>query len=78
MISNWTTMAGLEMGQGKPQKLRRTFVNEARKRLLDGVGKNTCYLGRPGRWGRGGEYNTTWQVVHDVPRRELLGDIEVR
>ena len=55
--------------------LSLSLGNEARKRLLDGVGKNTCYLGRPSRWG---EYNTTWQVVDDVPRRELLGDIEVR
>ena len=51
--------------------------DEARKRLLDGVGKNTCYLGQPGRWGRGGEYNATWQVVDNVPHREMLGDIEV-
>jgi predicted transcriptional regulator of viral defense system len=48
------------------------------KRLLDGTGKSTCYLGQPGRWGRGGEYNATWRVVDNVPRRELLGDIEVR
>jgi predicted transcriptional regulator of viral defense system len=52
--------------------------DEARTHLLDRVGKNTCYLGQPGRWGRGGEYNATWQVVDNVPRRELLGDIEVR
>lgn len=49
-----------------------------RKRLLGGTGKNTCYLGQPGRWGGGGEYNATWRVVDNVPRRELLGDIEVR
>jgi predicted transcriptional regulator of viral defense system len=48
------------------------------KRLLDATGKSTCYLGQPGRWGRGGEYNATWRVVDNVPRRELLGDIEVR
>lgn len=35
MIANWATTARLEMSQGKPQKLRRTFANEARKRLLD-------------------------------------------
>lgn len=52
--------------------------DEARKHLLGGVGKNTCYLGQPGRWGRGGEYNATWRVVDNIPRRELVGDIEVR
>jgi predicted transcriptional regulator of viral defense system len=54
-------------------------MNDAtRKRLLDGTGKSTCYLGQPGRWGRGGAYDATWRVVDNVPRRELLGDIEVR
>lgn len=49
-----------------------------RRRLRDATGKSTCYLGQPGRWGRGGKYNATWRVVDNVPRRELLGDIEVR
>jgi predicted transcriptional regulator of viral defense system len=51
---------------------------EARERLLRGTGKNTCYLGQPSRWGRGGAYNATWRVVDNVPRSELLGDVEVR
>jgi len=46
--------------------------------MLRGTGKSTCYLGQPGRWQRGGEYNATWRVVDNVPRRELLGDVEVR
>jgi len=52
--------------------------DETRRRLLEGTGRSTCYLGQPGRWGRGGEYNATWRVVDNVPRRELLGDVEVR
>ena len=52
--------------------------NETRRRLLEGIGKSTCYLGQPGRWGGGGEYNATWRIVDNVPRRELLGDVEVR
>ena len=51
---------------------------EARERLLRGTGKTTCYLGQPGRWGRGGEYNATWRMVDNVPRQALLGDIEGR
>ena len=51
---------------------------EPRERLLRGSGRNTCYLGQPGRWGRGGAYSATWRVVDNVPRRELLGDVEVR
>lgn len=49
-----------------------------RQRLRDRTGKSTCYLGQPGRWGRGGAYDATWRVVNNVPRRELLGDVEVR
>jgi predicted transcriptional regulator of viral defense system len=51
---------------------------EIRAWLLRGTGKNTCYLGQPGRWGRGGKYHATWRVVDNVPRQSLLGDIEVR
>ena len=50
----------------------------ARTRLLDTVGKSTPYLGRPGQWGTGGEYDATWHVVDNVPRQELLAEIEVR
>ncbi len=51
--------------------------DEASRQLLDGIGRSTCYLGQPGRWGRGGKFNATWQVVDNVPQRELFGDIEV-
>lgn len=54
------------------------LADETRKMLRDGTGESTCYLGQPGRWGRGGAYNATWRVVDNVPRRELLGDVEVR
>lgn len=49
-----------------------------RQRLREATGKNTCYLGQPSRWGRGGAYDATWRVVDNVPRRELLGDVEAR
>jgi len=52
--------------------------DETRHRLLAGTGNSTCYLGQPGRWGRGGEYDAIWRVVVNVPRRELLGDVEVK
>jgi len=50
----------------------------ARTRLLDTVSKSTPYLGRTGQWGTGGEYDATWHVVDNVPRRELLAEIQVR
>jgi len=48
-----------------------------RERLLAAVGRSTCYLGRPSRWGTGGDYDRTWHIVDNVPRQELLSEIEV-
>ncbi len=45
--------------------------------LLAHVGKSTCYLGQPSQWKKGGEYDTTWHIVDNIPRRELLADTEV-
>jgi len=49
-----------------------------RDRLLANVGKSTPYLGRPSQWGTGGDYDATWHIVDNVPRQELLAEIEVR
>lgn len=49
-----------------------------RDRLVAGVGKSTPYLGRPSQWGTGGDYDATWRIVDNVPRQELLAEIEVR
>lgn len=49
----------------------------ARDLMLSGVGKSTRYLGRRSRWGTGGEYDATWRIVNNVPREELLAEIEV-
>ncbi len=51
--------------------------SSARDRLMEGVGKSTPYLGRTGQWDTGGDYDATWRVVDNVPRRELLAEIEV-
>jgi len=59
--------------------LNLSIDEDIRNRLLiNGVGKSKCYLGQPRRWKTGGDYNSTWQVVDNIPRRELLGEIEVR
>ena len=50
----------------------------ARELLLAGVGRSTPYLGRRGRWGTGGAYDAVWRIVDNIPRRELLAEIEVR
>lgn len=42
------------------------------------IGKATTYLGVPTRWGRGGDYDANWQIVDNVPRHELLAEIQVR
>jgi predicted transcriptional regulator of viral defense system len=58
--------------------LRLPVTEPARDLLLAGIGKSTPYLGRPGKWGTGGEYDATWRIVDNVPRQELLAEIEVR
>jgi predicted transcriptional regulator of viral defense system len=57
--------------------LRLPVAAQAHDLLLTRVGKSTPYLGRPGQWGTGGEYNSTWRIVDNVPRPELLSEIEV-
>jgi predicted transcriptional regulator of viral defense system len=42
------------------------------------VADGKCYLGQPGRWGTGGNYNSTWLVVDNVPRNELIAELEVK
>jgi len=49
----------------------------ARAVLLAATGKSTPYLGRSGHWGTGGDYDATWRVVNNIPRQELLSEIEV-
>jgi predicted transcriptional regulator of viral defense system len=58
--------------------LRLPITEQARDLLLARIGKSTPYLGRPGQWGTGGEYNARWRIVDNVPRQELLAEIEVR
>jgi predicted transcriptional regulator of viral defense system len=50
---------------------------QARDLLLGAVDKSTPYLGRPGQWGTGGDYDATWRIVDNVPRQELLAEIEM-
>jgi len=57
--------------------LNAPLGTSARNRLLAGVGKSTPYLGRLSQWGTGGEYDATWHIIVNVPRRELLAEIEV-
>ena len=49
-----------------------------RQTLLAHVGKATTYLGQLEQWKTGGDYNATWQIIDNVPRHELLAEIEVR
>lgn len=57
--------------------LQLSLGEAVRTRLLDAVGKSTPYLGRRSRWGIGGDYDATWHIVDNVPRRVLLSEIEV-
>jgi predicted transcriptional regulator of viral defense system len=48
-----------------------------RESLLAAVGQSTAYLGRPGHWGIGGNYDAVWRIVDNVPRREVLAEVEI-
>ena len=50
----------------------------ARAGLLAGVGQSTTYLGRPSQWGTGGRYHSDWRIVDNIPRDEMLAEMEVR
>jgi predicted transcriptional regulator of viral defense system len=50
-----------------------------RSSLLDkAVQKSKCYLGQPAHWGTGGEYSPIWQIVDNLPRKELFAELEVK
>jgi predicted transcriptional regulator of viral defense system len=52
---------------------------EIRNSLLEKANANgKCYLGQPGRWGKGGDYSSTWKVVDNIPRNELFAELEVK
>jgi predicted transcriptional regulator of viral defense system len=58
-------------------RLRLPGAEQARDRLVAAIGKSTPYLGRPGLWGTGGEYDATWQIVDNLPSQELMSEIEI-
>ncbi len=51
---------------------------DVRQTLLAQIGKATSYLGQIEQWKTGGAYNATWQIVDNIPRHDLLAEIEVR
>jgi predicted transcriptional regulator of viral defense system len=57
--------------------LRLPLESPTRASLQTGVGQSTAYLGRPSQWGTGGSYDADWRLVDNVPRHELLAEVEV-
>lgn len=51
------------------------LVPELEGRLLAGIGQSKTYLGPLRQWGTGGDYNSKWQVVVNVPEAQLMGEI---
>jgi predicted transcriptional regulator of viral defense system len=55
------------------------IINEVRNSLLEKIVANgKCYLGQPNRWGKGGDYSSTWRVVDNIPRNELYAELAVK
>ncbi len=50
---------------------------EVEESLLSGIGKSKAYLGPVSRWGTGGDYDSKWQVVVNVPKVQLMDEIRV-
>lgn len=48
-----------------------------RNTLLQNINHNKCYLGRPNKWGKGGNFDTTWQIVANIPDTEIFSEIRV-
>lgn len=59
------------------EALELPLETRIRETLLTHVGKATTYLGQTEQWKTGGDYNATWQIVSNIPRHELLAEVEV-
>lgn len=85
---DWATIAGYALrfeSQALLQRLgflidllRLPVPAEVRDRLLGAIGRSTPYLGRPGSWGTGGDYNPIWRIVDNLPREALMAETEVQ
>ncbi|MFC1521901.1 type IV toxin-antitoxin system AbiEi family antitoxin [Elusimicrobiota bacterium] len=45
--------------------------------LLTQIKKDPAYLGSPKRWGKTGERNKRWNLILNVPQKELLGEVRI-
>jgi predicted transcriptional regulator of viral defense system len=41
------------------------------------VARNPAYLGSPSRWGKEGKHEERWNLILNVPREELLGEVRI-
>lgn len=59
------------------EALGDTLPPDLEDRLLAGINRSRTYLGPLRQWGTGGEYNSKWQVVVNVPEAQLMGEIRI-
>lgn len=45
--------------------------------LKSQVKKDPAYLGKPKRWGSAGQHNKRWNLILNVPKRDLMGEIRI-
>jgi predicted transcriptional regulator of viral defense system len=57
------------------ETLGGTLPPKLEAKLLAGIGRSKTYLGPIRQWGTGGDYNSKWQVVVNVPEAQLMGEI---
>jgi predicted transcriptional regulator of viral defense system len=58
-------------------QLKLELPKELSKHLQAQVNKNPAYLGSPARWGKDGQRDPDWNLVINVPKLELLGEVRI-
>jgi len=59
------------------ETLGDALLPELEARLLAGIGRSKTYLAPTRQWGTGGDYDSKWQVVVNVPEVQLMGEIRI-
>jgi predicted transcriptional regulator of viral defense system len=55
--------------------LKVPLAESLREKLLSRIGQGNTYLGSWHQWSKGGDFNSTWRVVDNIPHRELLAEV---
>ena len=57
--------------------LRLDLSKDLKAYLRTQVSRNPAYLGSPSRWGKDGVHDKNWNLIVNVPKEELLGEVRI-